>query len=277
MTEAAMLDRIVDERCGMEIFPINGTFGARIEGVSLAADNPKEVTDAVLAALDKYRVLVFRNQHDLTERPYMRFATAFGEPETVPHPSFEDFEDAEGKVPGIRLVNTDAANERKNFESWHTDGAPRANRHWISLLRAVIIPPYGRDTAYADMVSLYERLSPAMQKFLEGLSCKHSWGMQKPDAAPVDHPMVITNPRTGVKSLYVNQLYTRSVNELRHDEGAALLNFLFQAAKMPEIQLRHTWQKGDVVMWDNEYTQHYIVLDQDYPRVMQRIMVTDHT
>lgn len=263
----------------LDIRPLTGTFGAEVHGIRLADDNSPVTIAAVREALDEYRVLVFRGQTDLDPRGYIRFASHFGAPEEVPHPSLPAYSDDQGEIPGIKVLHSNADEYREhamewNLDSWHTDGAPRANRHWRSLLQAIDVPEYGRDTMFADMVTAFECLSPAMQAFLEGLTCSHSWGPQKPDAPAVTHPMVVTHPRTGKKALYVNKLYTRKVNELRYDESAALLAFLIDQAKVPQWQLRLRWEPGTVGMWDNEFTQHYLVFDRSYDRVMHRIMMT---
>lgn len=265
--------------CALDIRPLTGTFGAEVHGIRLADDNSPDTIAAVRDALDKFRVLVFRGQTDLDPRGYIRFASHFGAPEEVPHPSLPAYSDDLGEIPGIKVLHSNADEYRDhamewNLDSWHTDGAPRSNRHWRSLLQAVDVPDYGRDTMFADMVTAFECLSPAMKAFLEGLTCSHSWGPQKPDAPAVTHPMVVTHPRTGKKALYVNKLYTRKVNELRYDESTALLNFLFDQAKIPQWQLRLRWEPGTVGMWDNEFTQHYLVFDRSYDRVMHRIMMT---
>ncbi|HEY6868854.1 MAG TPA: TauD/TfdA family dioxygenase [Novosphingobium sp.] len=280
MTDAATLPRITDSAsAALRIAPLTGTIGAEIEGFRLADDHSDETITAIRDALDRHRVLVFRGQHGLDARSYIRFASRFGAPETVPHPSLPDYRDDAGEVLGVKVLESDADEYKQhalewNLDSWHTDGAPRANRHWLSLLQAVDVPAYGRDTLFADMVAAFECLSEPMQRFLESLTCSHSWGPQKPDAAPVVHPMVVTNPRTGAKALYVNKLYTRKINELRYDESQALLQFLLEQAKIPQWQLRLRWEPGTVAMWDNEYTQHYLVFDRGYRRVMHRIMMT---
>lgn len=280
MTDAATLPKRSNRAAGeIAISPLTGTFGAELEGIRLADDHSDEVIQAIQDALDKYRVLVFRDQHGLDARKYIRFASRFGDPETVPHPSLPDYKDADGEVLGVKVLESDADEYKQhamewNLDSWHTDGAPRANRHWVSLLQAVDVPSYGRDTMFADMVTAFECLSGPMQKFLEGLTCSHSWGPQKPEAAPVVHPLVIQHPRTGQKALYVNKLYTRKINELRYDESQTLLQFLLEQAKIPQWQLRLRWEPGTVAMWDNEYTQHYLVFDRSYRRIMHRIMMT---
>jgi len=32
------------------------------------------------------------------------------------------------------------------------------------------------------------------------------------------------------------------------------------------------WEPGTIVLWDNVKTQHYLVFDKIYPRVMHRVM-----
>lgn len=252
MADAPTLSRDkINADHGITFSPLTGTFGAEVGGICLANEHPAEIIELIRLALDTYRVLVFRDQHGLDARSYLRFASRFGEPETVPHPSLPDYSDAKGQVLGVKVLESDADEYKQhalewNLDSWHTDGAPRANRHWLSLLQAVDVPEYGRDTMFADMVSAFECLSPAMQSFLEGLTCSHSWGPQKPEAAPVVHPLVVTHPRTGQKALYVNKLYTRKINELRYDESEALLAFLLQQAKIPQWQLRLRWEPGTV-------------------------------
>jgi taurine dioxygenase len=61
---------------------------------------------------------------------------------------------------------------------------------------------------------------------------------------------------------------------MRPDESQALLDFLLAQPRIPEFQLRVSWEPGTIVLWDNETTQHYLVLDKAYDRVMHRVMVS---
>ena len=126
---------------------------------------------------------------------------------------------------------------------------------------------------FADITAAYRRLSEPMHRFLEGLTAMNSWGPSKPEAAPVEHPVIMTDPDSGVKSLYVNRQYTSHIVGLAADESAVLLEHLFRQTAVPELQLRVQWRPGTLTMWDNEKTQHYIVRDHAYDRVMHRVMV----
>ena len=255
---------------GLFIEPENGTFGAEVGGIDLRQPLTDAQVAALEAALSQFRVLVFRDQHGVAPQQLLDFASRFGAPETAPHPSHPDY----GGVPGVKVLHSNPASFGRRLDSWHTDGSTRQDTRYISVLQAIDIPPFGRDTLFADMVTAYERLSAPLKAFLEGLTGIHSWGAQKPGAPSVEHPVILTDRLTGAKALYVNKIYTTGIKELWPDEAEALLAFLFAQARVPEFQLRLRWRPGTIAMWNNELTQHYLVLDKVYDRVLHRVMVS---
>jgi taurine dioxygenase len=44
-------------------------------------------------------------------------------------------------------------------------------------------------------------------------------------------------------------------------ESDALLAMLYEHSTQPESTIRHRWQLGDVVIWDNRSTMHYATDD----------------
>lgn len=73
----------------------------------------------------------------------------------------------------------------------------------------------GGDTAFADMVEAYERLSEPFKKILHGLKATHSaheqanasrlrGGIVRREPIISEHPIVRTHPATGKKALFVN-------------------------------------------------------------------------
>lgn len=251
----------------MEIRQITGQFGARITGIDLAVPLQEGTLQGIWQALKQHKVLVFPGQQALTPGKHLAFAKHFGAPE-LQHPSHPDYPGS----PGLKVLKS--TGEAKTRDTWHTDGSTRVDTAWISFLKAVDIPPHGRDTLFADMEAVYSRLSAPMQAFLEGLTAQHSWGPQKPDIPPVEHPVVMKDAATGQKWLYVNKIYTNKILGLTERESDTLLQFLFDRAHEPECQLRVSWEPGTLTMWDNEVTQHYLVQDVVYPRIMHRVMVS---
>ena len=245
--------------------PITGVFGAEISGVDMSKPIDKVTADQINQLITEYKVLVFRNQFSVGPVELTRFAENFGAPEVAAHPDLPDYPG----VPSVKVITKDGTYGQ---DTWHTDGATREKTRWFSFLQAIDIPPHGRDTLFADMEAVYEGLSPTMQQFFKGLTVLHSWGVSKPEALPIAHPMIMEDPATGRGTLYVNRGYTRSIVGLQPQESDLLLEYLYRRVYIPEYQVRVVWQPGTVTVWDNQRTQHYIVQDSRYRRTMHRVM-----
>jgi taurine dioxygenase len=218
----------------------------------------------------------------LSPQQLVEFSTFFGEPETRAHPSHRDFPG----LPEVKVLRSDGVyaigkddsrHSMEDFDGWHTDGSVRADTNkWISFLYAEQVPSYGRDTIYADMEAVYDHLSPTMQAFLEGLEAVHAWPVPSKTEGyePITHPVVNTDPVTGRRGVYVNQMYTTHIVGLRRDESDAILKVLYEGVHRPEVQLRLAWKHGSLVIWDNVRTQHSHISDRAGLRIMHRVMVT---
>jgi len=255
-----------------DVSPLTGTFGAQINGIDLSVPLGEAGARHIRELLRQYKVLVFRDQFSVGPKELLAFAEHFGVPEAGEHPTHASVPG----LPGVKVLHSNAEGlEALNPDSWHTDGSTRKLTRCLSILQAIDIPPFGRDTLFADMEAVYDRLSKPMRTLLDGLTAEHSWKSQKPGAPTVMHPVVLQDEVNGRKALYVNKTYTCSINEMRPDESEAMLQFLYRQTHVPEIQLRVNWKPGSIVMWDNEKTQHYLVFDKAYNRIMHRVMLFD--
>jgi len=265
-----------------DVRPITGVFGAEISGIDIA----EELDDAVVAKLQdafvEHKVLVFHGQDRVTPSTFARFGRLFGELEQ--HPFYTRSEED----PYVAVLRTQGTEAREN---WHSDVTFQEVPSTGSILRAVDVPPFGRDTVFADTEAVYAGLSETMRQVISGLRAVHDWRTQPrfhtsvqtketADAAaavdelpPVEHPVVRTHPVTGRKSVFVNPVFTTGIVGMRPAESAALLRLLFDEVHHPEYQLRVRWEPGTVAMWDNRCTQHALVWDSDYPRVMERVQI----
>ena len=160
------------------------------------------------------------------------------------------------------------------------------------MLRAKKLPPSGSDTLWASMSAAYESLSPAMQDFLCGLTAVHDIGwaykayfptlengyellrQYTADHPDQEHPLVRTHPVTGRQILFVNEFFTARIKELSAGESQALLQMLYGRQRMPEFQVRFSWRKHSIAIWDEMATQHYALADYGpEERLMHRIMI----
>ena len=89
------------------------------------------------------------------------------------------------------------------------------------------------------------------------------------------HPVVRTHLNSGKKSLFVNPGFTSHLDGFTYDESSVILKFLYDHCTKPEFIYRHTWKKGDLLIWDNRVLMHYAIMDypDDQGRYMERCTV----
>jgi len=262
----------------IDVRPAGTTLGAEIDGIDLGS-----LDDATFAEIERafleYKVIFFHDQKISTEQ-HLAFAERFGELEDHP---FLRAKDGYDKI--VEFAKDDKTIGVEN--AWHSDVTWREVPSLGSVLRAVEIPACGGDTLFADMEAAYAGLGAATKKRIDGLVAVHdfvhNFGLlmseeertahraQYPEAR---HPVVRTHPVTGRKSLYVNAIFTRSIEGLPEEESAALLASLYRHADVPEYQCRFHWRKDSIAFWDNRAVQHYAVSDYDpQRRVMDRVTI----
>jgi taurine dioxygenase len=263
----------------VEFEPVTGVFGAEVTGIDISAELDDKTASVLEEAFLEYKVLVFRDQHRVTPRSFAAFASRFGQLEAHP------FYPPTAQEPMVAVLDSKGT---EPSESWHSDVTWQTVPSNGSMLRAIDIPPYGRDTAFADMEAVYGGLSEPLKQMLAGLEAVHDFrtvkrfddayrggkrGAGDSELEPVTHPVVRTHPDTGRKSLFVNPVFTKSIVGMRPVESAALLRLLYDQVHHLEYQLRVRWRPGTVAWWDNRCTQHALVYDSDHPRIMERVQL----
>lgn len=276
--------------------PLTGNTGAQVEGVDLSRPLPPLHQAVIADALDRWKVLAFRGQ-DIDHTQQIAFARQFGEL-TYAHPY--DNDPPEG-FPEIFTVSPErfaqqygitgelAQQIKKRYSytnEWHTDVTPAINPPAASVLRAEVVPEFGGDTTFTNLVAAYEGLSPALRSFLDGLRAEHKYGASflrkgQPVTSRINknqlisyHPVVRVHPTTGERALFVNPGFTSKIVGLRHEESEALLALLFAELTRPAYTVRFRWDPGTVLFWDNRVTAHLGPQDidhLDFERVLHRV------
>jgi taurine dioxygenase len=95
---------------------------------------------------------------------------------------------------------------------------------------------------------------------------------ETPDIA---HPIVRTHPKTGRKALYVFDGECVAIEGMPEEEGREIIRELTAHCIRSKFIYRHTWQVGDVVMWDNAASLHRAIADYKLPqrRRLHRVTV----
>lgn len=272
----------------ISINPLSPLVGAEIDGIDLSRPLAANEKAAIDQALGEYGVVFFRGQK-LTPEQHVGFARHFG-----PININRFFKSVDG-YPEIAEVRKEA-HQKSNFGGhWHTDHSYDQIPAKGSVLHALELPKVGGDTLFASSFAAYEHLSDGLKHTLQGLravhSSRHVFGVESqtytggndlkgrvlnPELATQDavHPVVITHPETGRKSLYVNPGFTLRFENWTAEESRALLSFLYQHAQRPEFSVRFRWTEGAVAFWDNRSTWHVALNDyQGERRVLHRVTI----
>ncbi|MBL7498881.1 TauD/TfdA family dioxygenase [Frankia sp. CNm7] len=264
---------------------MSGHIGAEIFGVDLRAPLEPAVVAEIRAALLKWKVVFFRDQ-PLTPAQQIAFGRLFGEV-TPGHPTLPTLEGHPEVFPLDSRAYQGLGDSFRVKSLWHTDVTFVLNPPMGSILRGLIVPPYGGDTQWTNLVTAYETLSPEVRTFIDGLHAVHvnqlhlEYGDGNKLAAqfastPYEtvHPVVRVHPETGERALFVNPNFTKRIVELSNTEGKAILNLLYEHLATPAFTVRFRWQPDSIAFWDNRATAHLVPTDYGhlgYDRVMHRI------
>jgi alpha-ketoglutarate-dependent taurine dioxygenase len=281
----------------LTVHPLTARTGAEIRGVDLS----KPLTDAevkgIKDALHAWRVVFFRDQ-SIGHAEQIAFGRRFGEltwahphedtpPDGFPEIYTVDRHRFERRY-GAELRQRFRARRSGRFAGWHTDVTPAVNPPAGSILRADVIPEFGGDTTWTNLVAAYEGLSEPVRAFVETLRAEHRYGVGYQPAGNDDkyrerlqstplvsiHPVVRVHPETGEKGLFVSPGFTDHIVDVSAAESRWILEHLFGEITRPDYQVRFRWAPGSVAFWDNRATAHLGPTDLeglDVERVLHRV------
>jgi alpha-ketoglutarate-dependent 2,4-dichlorophenoxyacetate dioxygenase len=266
----------------LDVTPLHPRFVAKIAAVDLSRPIDEEVQRAIERAMDTYAVCVLPGQR-LDDAQQIAFSRLYGPLEVSPGIGRKP-----GAIPGnVRIRHKeifdisnldqgggilDANNPRASFmrgnELWHTDSSFKPEGATWSMLHARVVPPAGGNTEFADTRAAFDALPEAMKRRLEGLVAEHSvWHSRSKLGGYIPtederkaytrarHRLVRRHPGSGRNALYIAS-HASHIIGMAVEEGQALLQELMEFATQPQFVYSHTWQIGDLVIWDNRCTMH---------------------
>lgn len=261
----------------LKLTPLTQHIGAEASGIDISRPLDDTQRREIESAMDRFGVLVFRGQ-PLDQDQQIRYAQTFGPldlglrkikggPHRFKHAELADISNVtvDGEVAArthAKIVGN-VANQL-----WHSDSSFQRPRAKYSMLSAVVVPPEGGETEFADLRAAYDALTPKQRLRIEGkvavhdalhsrflLGDTHYTEAQRAAIPPARWPLVQTDPRSGRKILFVG-VHAREVEGMTIAEGRMLLMDLLEHATQRPFVYQHRWQVGDLVMWDNTATLH---------------------
>ena len=282
----------------LEFRKLHPSFVAEASPVDLREVQDGAGLESIREGMDRYAVLVFRDQR-LSNEEQLAFATRLdGELHrktgisVLQKNKFGDEALTDVSNVGADGEILEAENRRRHYSLanrlWHTDASFQDPRGRYSMLAALVVPAVAADTEFADMRTAWDTLPETTKTSLEGLRVHHSiaysrqtlgfeFSEEESDRLKgAVHPLVLTNPRNGRRSLYLashaSRIFDRPV-----PDGRLLLRDLMEHATRPELVYRHSWRTGDFVIWDNRATMHRARPFEDtlHRREMRRVTTLD--
>src|SRR5438876_4818767 len=263
----------------ISIRPLTPVFAGEVAGVDCRRPLDAPEVAAIEAGMDRYAVLVFRDQR-LSDEQQLAFTGHFGELENYATPGHIAKKEEKRLGPSMAdFSNLDkdgnilSAEDRLWFfklgdRLWHSDSSFRPIPAKYSLLSGRVIPSWGADTEFADMRAAYDALDARTKTEIEDLVCEHSLIYSRaaigftelsPEEVaafkPVRQRLVRTHPVTGRKSLFLAS-HAGAILGWTIPEARMFLHDLTEHATQREFVYRHQWRVGDLVMWDNRQTMH---------------------
>jgi taurine dioxygenase len=246
----------------------------------------------VRQAFAEHPVLVFRDQR-LGATDIAAFGQRFGVPRK--HSLVKYRHPDHPEVSWLTNVEEDGQIDWygvKRATDWHTDSTYEEEIPLLAMLHALEIPSTKGGTLFADMRAAYDTLPEAMKQRLAGLVGLHGRtdgpagarlygddrGATEREYTELARPAVIAHPVTGRPILFVNPMHTHGFVGMEREAAWQLIEELAAHATQERFVYYHSWQVGDLLMWDERATMHRGAGDYapDQRRVMLRTIVYPH-
>ena len=287
-----------DRNNQIDVIAQSAAVGAEIRNVDLALPLDGAAFSVIHDAWLKHGVLLFRNQR-LSDQNLVDFSRHFGALDFAPADGHAQVA-IEG-LPEIFIISnvvedgTAIGSLGDSELQWHTDMAYAEEPPKASCLYALSVAKEGGETGFIDMYTVYETLPETLKQQIEGRTIKHDsvytldgylrdGSGERLDPETIDvskiagpsHPIARTHPETGRKALYIGRRQNTYVNGLPIPRSETLLDALWAhaAAQVPTASWHHSWQVGDLLIWDNRRIMHRRnAFPPDSRRIMHRTQI----
>ena len=250
-------------------------------------DLTKENISFLRSKWTEYGLIVFPNL-PLSHEEFKEFALSFGDFGDDP------FISSLPDHPNIAEIKRSADEKATPFGgTWHSDWSFMKNPPSATLLHSKVIPPVGGNTVFANTEKSFAALPETMKNKLRKLNVIHSakipyaddgfYALEKEERsmkilpskeakASFSHPMIKIHPETGKECLFINPVYTISIEDFSDDASQELLWELYEHMIQDNFIYEHVWNENMLIMWDNRTVMHQANGGYDgYDRLLHRI------
>jgi alpha-ketoglutarate-dependent taurine dioxygenase len=154
-------------------------------------------------------------------------------------------------------------------EGWHSDLTYLCKPPYISAIRAIELPGNITQTAFRDMRKFYNKLPEVIRDGIQDMQINHTDNVSR----WCKHAAV--KEINGDKTVYSNGAFARHPIEEKHIGYFQMLMWQLQNGTLYD-SFNVTWEKDDILMWDNRIVQHAAIYDypKDSRREIHRVIVS---
>jgi len=275
----------------IRVTPLSPACGAEISGIDLSRPLAEHQVRAIKEAWNQHLVLVFRGQQ-VSQDDQLRFASYFGDlgirkkaPEALRSRNEGTVQEANKDADKVLLVSNIKVDGKPigafgEGEFWfHIDSGYTARPYRYTFLYALELPSRGGNTMFSNMYKAHEAVPAWLKEKLKGKKALHIHEYNRAkqanssgdisDIPHFSHPIFISHPDTGRKTLFVDRLMTTRIEGMSQEESDAILGQLYEIGERREFIFEHEWKLGDFLMWDNRCTIH---ARTDFPKEERRLL-----
>ncbi len=260
----------------MEIRSLQEDLAAEVLGIALWENISESDIARLRKAWEQFPVLVVRRQA-LSEGELTRFSKHFGPLAIVVKTALQHTGPSEvSYVTNLKDGHGEPLGGLSYGEvAWHTDQAYRLNPATGAVLYAAEVPENAGRTSFNNLYLAWENLPGNLKAAVEGregiysyhqrmyVGMKEAFSRDKPftpelmkQTPDVVHPLTLKHPLTGRTSLYFDVSTLTRIVGLSEEDSQELIDAVAPHVTRDAYVYTHTWQPGDVVMWDNGCLLH---------------------
>ena len=272
---------------------LSDVMGIALTGIDLSRPLDEAAFREVEQAFFDGQVLVIKGQQ-LKPEQFVAFARRFGKPEPHVIDQFHYPGHADILILSNRQKDGKPLGLADAGSYFHTDYSYLDVPARVTMLYSIETPREGGNTLFANMYAAYDDLPDAMKRRIDELVVRHHYGNrddldedsrtaaskltgeQKDKVSWVRHKLVRTHYGTGRKALYAVSGSSFGIDGMPDDEAVQLLDELKDHALQDKYRYSHSYEVGDVVLWDDLSLLHAATLtDPSMPRTLWRITVKE--
>lgn len=257
----------------LTLTPLHPRYGVEVHDFDLRTLDDAGYA-AIRAAFEEHSLMLFRRQR-LTDEQHLRFGRYFGD---VENRNAADLKaGADFKVPAVSNIRADGSvsgemdlhtlNLKANM-LWHSDSTFLPVPALTNILVARIVTETGGQTQFASTRAGWADMPEALKSRIRGRGIWHRYAHSRAKIAPelAKLPMfnlwqdqhwraIWKNPCNGQEALYIAS-HAFAVDGLDETEALDLIDLLTEFVTRPEYVYSHTWNVGDVLVWDQRAVLH---------------------